>query len=182
VSQTTVFRSSGLVPVNPSTGGNRDHFQQADFSRLKSAERCTNSMSYSPLSYRDDRLVEEIRDHDVSVTLVDLRVEQVAAIGRNGHAIAQVFIGFEDFAGLPGSELRSGEKRSLPASRSIEESTSHFLLTTTAMYGPRSYTPRAWAESLDICATGFGALSQGFRRKYNSGRSWVVVNALSSIR
>ena len=49
--------------------------------------------------------MEVIRDHDVGVTLVDLRVEQVAAVGRDGHAIAQVFVGFEDFAGMPGSEI-----------------------------------------------------------------------------
>ena len=55
--------------------------------------------------------MEVIRDHDVGVTLVDLRVEHVAAIGRDGHAIAQVFIGFEDFAGVPGCEI---EKANAP--------------------------------------------------------------------
>src|SRR5882762_9610252 len=53
----------------------------------------------------DYPLAEVVDEHDVAVLLVDLGIEDVAAIGRDGQSVVEVFVQCEDFADFLGGEI-----------------------------------------------------------------------------
>ena len=55
------------------------------------------------------RSVEVADEHDVGVVLVELGIEHVAAVGRDGDAVGKFAIGFEDFPSMPGGKIIEGK-------------------------------------------------------------------------
>ncbi len=51
------------------------------------------------------QLVEVADQHDIGVVFVQLGIEHVAAVGRDGDAVGEFAISFEDFPSVPGCEV-----------------------------------------------------------------------------
>src|ERR1700757_5537609 len=51
------------------------------------------------------QLVEVADQHDIGVVFVELRIEHVLAVRRDGDAVGKFAIGFEDFPSVPGCEI-----------------------------------------------------------------------------